>query len=260
MIATLAWIPLSNQTASSIYCYPGDPPDVYQACLAYNQGINQQVTNQRQLQNIQGQIRDVQAQINSLYALIKSINAQISAQNALIAQTNAKIALLDRQVRFKVGDVTRLQADVAVRDQLLDQRLRFVDAHGPINYVELVLTAASFNDLMNRMLAAQQIATSDRKLLDQLGTAHQLLSANQADLANQRSQVAALLLQQQAVEADLERNNRPNKSKDAASREDFGAPAHPTELGVTRIRWAVPADTCTSFRHLRIFPEDTRPA
>ena len=159
VIATLAWIPLSNQTASSIYCYPGDPPDVYQACLAYNQGINQQVTNQRQLQNIQGQIRDVQAQINSLYALIKKINAQIAAQNALIAQTNAKIALLDRQVRFKVGDVTRLQADVAVRDQLLDQRLRFVDAHGPINYVELVLTAASFNDLMNRMLAANPFFT-----------------------------------------------------------------------------------------------------
>ena len=212
VIATLAWIPLSNQTASSIYCYPGDPPDVYQACLAYNQGINQQVTNQRQLQNIQGQIRDVQGQINAIYALIKSINAQISAQNALIAQTNAKIALLDRQVRFKVGDVTRLQADVAVRDQLLDQRLRFVDAHGPINYVELVLTAASFNDLMNRMLAAQQIATSDRKLLDQLGTAHQLLSANQADLANQRSQVAALLLQQQAVEADLERNKKTQQA------------------------------------------------
>ena len=50
------------------------------------------------------------------------------------------------------------------------------------------------------------------KLLDQLGTAHQLLSANQADLANQRSQVAALLLQQQAVEADLERNKKTQQA------------------------------------------------
>src|SRR5207237_7752537 len=130
----------------------------------------------------------------------------------VVSRTRVRCCVLVSQVSFKVADVTRLQADVAVRDPLLDQRPRFVDAHGPINYVELVLTAASFNDLMNRMLAAQQIATSDRKLLDQLGTAHQLLSANQADLANQRGQVAALLLQQQAVEADVERTKKTQQA------------------------------------------------
>src|SRR5919108_4436169 len=172
VIATLAWIPLSNQVATSIYCYPGDPPDVYQACLAYNAGINQQVANQVQLQQIQGQIQDVQAQINAIYALINKINKQIAAQEALIAQTKAKIAELDRSIRYAEGNVTQLQTDFAVRDQLLDQRLRYVDAHGPINYVELVLTAASFNDLVNRMLAAQQIAASDRKQLDALAIVH----------------------------------------------------------------------------------------
>ncbi len=206
LLATMAWAPLSNQVATSIYCYPGDPPDVYQACLKYNQGISLQVSNQQQLQNIQHQISDVQAEINALYQLIKQLNAQIDAQNALIAQTKARIADLDRQIRFKVGDLTRLQADVAVRDQLLDQRMRYVDSHGPINYVELVLTAASFNDLVNRMLAAQQIAASDRHLLDQLGLEHAAVTQAQADLATQRDQVTALLQQQQAVEIDLEKN------------------------------------------------------
>jgi murein DD-endopeptidase MepM/ murein hydrolase activator NlpD len=206
IIASLAWVPLSMQHVDSIYCYPGDPPAVYQACLNYNQGINAQVSNQQQLQNIQNQISDLQAQINSLYALIKTINAQIAAQNALIAQTKAQIAELDRQIRFKVADVTRLQADVAVRDQLLYQRMRFVDSHGPINYVELVLTAASFNDLVNRMIGAQQIAASDRRLLNQLSVEHTLLSMAQGELNTQRTQETALLMQEQAVEADLEKN------------------------------------------------------
>ena len=78
-IASLAWLPASSRVATAIYCYPGDPPDVYQACVAYNAGINQQVNNQRQLQNIQNQIHDVQAQINALYALIQSLNNQIAA-------------------------------------------------------------------------------------------------------------------------------------------------------------------------------------
>lgn len=206
LLAGVAFMPISTQVANAIYCYPGDPPDVYQACVKYNAGINLQVSNQQQLQNIQHQIQNVQAQINSLYQLINQLNTQIAAQNALIAQTKARIAELDRQIRFKTGDLNRLQADVAVRDQLLDQRMRYVDSHGPINYVELVLTAATFNDLVNRMVAAQQIAASDRHLLDQLSSEHQLVTQAQQDLDTQRNQVLALLQQQRAVEADLEKN------------------------------------------------------
>jgi murein DD-endopeptidase MepM/ murein hydrolase activator NlpD len=206
LLAGMAFMPISTQVANAIYCYPGDPPDVYQACLKYNQGINLQVNNQQQLQNILNQIRDVQAEINALYQLINNLNNQIAAQNALIAQTKARIAELDRQIRFQTGDLNRLQADVAVRDQLLDQRMRYVDSHGPINYVELVLTAATFNDLVNRMVAAQQIAASDRHLLDQLSSEHQLVTQAQQDLDTQRQQVSALLQQQQAVEADLQKN------------------------------------------------------
>jgi len=206
VLATSFWAPMSVNVVNAIYCYPGDPADVYQACLAYNKGIQQQVSNQQQLQNIQHQIKDVQAQINNLYALINRLKSQIAAQEALIQQTKAKIADLDRQIRFKQADLTRVQADAAIRDQLLGQRIRFEDSHGPINYVELVLTASTFNDMVNRMIAAQQIAASDRTLLNQLNQEHALMAQQQADLATQRSQVTALLLQQQAEEADLVKN------------------------------------------------------
>jgi len=211
-IASLSWLPASSRVATAIYCYPGDPPDVYQACLAYNSGINLQVNNQQQLQNIQNKIHDVQAQINAYYALIQSLNNQIAAQQALIAQTKAKIVQIDRQIRFTEAQLTRLQADVAVRDQLLDQRMRYVDGHGPINYVELVLTASSFNDLVNRMMATQQIAASDRKLLDVLAVEHTQVSSAQADLTSQRLEVQSLLLQEQAEEADLEKNKKTQQA------------------------------------------------
>src|SRR6059058_4894820 len=125
LLAGSLWAPLSMNVATAIYCYPGDPPDVYNACVAYNAGIQQQVSNQRVLQSIQNQIHDAQAQINALYTLINQLNKQIAAQEALIAQTKAKIADLDRQIRFKEADLTRVQADVAIRDQLLGQRIRY---------------------------------------------------------------------------------------------------------------------------------------
>jgi murein DD-endopeptidase MepM/ murein hydrolase activator NlpD len=210
--AVVMWLPLSMQTSSAIYCYPGDPTAVYQACLNYNAGIGQQVNNQQQLQNIQNQITDTQGQINAIYGLISSLNAQIAAQKDLIAKTQAAIDDLNRQIRFTDASLTRLHAQMSVRDELLNQRLRYVDDHGSANYVELVLTASTFNDLMNRIIGAQQVAASDRKLLDELGTERAQFNVTNANLTIKKSQVSALLQQQLAAEADLEKNVATQKA------------------------------------------------
>ncbi len=194
------------QPVSAIYCYSGDPPAVYQACVAYNGGIGQQVNNQNQLQNIQSNINNATLQINAIDTLINNIKNQIAAQQALIAQTQAAIDDLNKQIRFGEADLTRLVANTSVRDELLNQRLRYIDSHGALNYVQLVLTATSFNQMMDRMVAAQQVAASDRKLLNDLALQHSQVALANTALADQRSQVAALLQQQKATEADMQNN------------------------------------------------------
>jgi murein DD-endopeptidase MepM/ murein hydrolase activator NlpD len=206
VIASLLWIPTITQTANAIYCYRGDPPAVYQACLAYNQGIGAQVSNQKQLQNIHNQIKNVQAQVDALYGLIKTLNDQIAAQQKLIAQTQASILALDRKIRLADADLTFLKASFSERDQLLNQRLRYVDSHGAINYVQLVLTASSFNELMNRMIGAQQVVDSDQRLLDTLNAERsQVIQATTA-LGVQRGQVSTLLKQEKVAVAALQGN------------------------------------------------------
>jgi len=206
LLATLLWAPSSARNASAIYCYSGDPPAVYQACLNYNQGIGQQVNNQQQLQNIQSQINNAVAQMNAIDTLISNLKAQIAAQQALIAQTQATIDDLSRQIRFGEANLVQLEADTAVRDQLLNQRLRYVDDHGSSNIPELILTSTSFNDLMNRMIAVQQISASDRQLLSTLQQEHSQVALANTTLDGQRSQVSALLAQQQATQAGMQKN------------------------------------------------------
>jgi murein DD-endopeptidase MepM/ murein hydrolase activator NlpD len=206
ILATTAWAPQSVQIASAIYCYPGDPPAVYQACVNYNSGIGQQVNNQNQLNNIQSQINNTISQINAIDVMIASLRNQIAAQKALIAQTQAAIDELSRQIRFGEASLIRQKAHVSVREQLLNQRLRYVDSHGSLNYVQLVLTSNSINQLMNRMVGAQQVAASDRRLLVGMEEEHAQIAQANTDLDGQRGQVSALLKQQQAAEADLEKN------------------------------------------------------
>jgi murein DD-endopeptidase MepM/ murein hydrolase activator NlpD len=208
-IAAISWIPQSLQspsTVSALYCWPGDPPAVYQACVDYNNGIAQQVANQRELQRIQNQINGAEAQMNAIGALINNLKKQIATQQALIAQTQATIDDLNRQIRLGEADLTRLRAHMGVRDELLNQRLRFVDAHGAMDYLQLVLTANSFNEMMNRMVAAQQVAASDRRLLSDLEEQHSLVTQANSALDEKKVQVMALLEQQKAAEADLQKS------------------------------------------------------
>jgi len=206
LLALLVWAPSSSRPAYAIFCYPGDPPSVYQSCMAYNYGIGDQINNQTRLNYIQGEIKNTIAQINAIDAMIASLNNQIAGQRALIAQTQAAIDDLNRKIRFGQASLVRMQAHVSVRDQLLNQRLRYVDSHGAINYIELVLTSGNFNQLMNRMVGAQQIAASDRRLLVDLEQQHSLVALANDELGVQKGQVEALLLQQKATEADLEKN------------------------------------------------------
>ena len=210
--ATFMWIPLSAQTAQAVYCYPGDPPDVYKACVAYSQGIGAQVSSEQQMLDVLHKISTAEGQINALIVIINNLDAQIKAQQELIATTKKAIDDLDRQIRFTEASLTRLHAQISVRDELLNQRLRYVDDHGSVNYVELVLTANTFNDLMNRMVGAQQVASSDRRLIADLGVERAQFDQTNADLAIKRTQVVALLQQLQATEADLEKNQATEKA------------------------------------------------
>lgn len=206
ILATLVWFPQSIQDTQAIYCYPGDPPAVYQACLAYNHGIGQQVNNQKQLRSIQRQIKNTVAQINAIDAMIDSLQRQIAAQQALIAKTQASIDDLNRQIRYGQAALIPLEAHVTVRDQLLNERLRYIDSHGSVNYLQLVLTSNSINQLMNRLVGAQQVAASDRRLLFDLEQEHVQVSIKNADLYEKQTEVGTLLKQQKATQADMQDN------------------------------------------------------
>jgi murein DD-endopeptidase MepM/ murein hydrolase activator NlpD len=205
-IAIVSWVPQPAQQVAALYCYPGDPPAVYKACVQYSQGIGQQVNNQNALQSIQARINDAVSQIYAISALINSLNQQITAQKALIAQTQATIDDINREIRFGDAAVTRLLAHISVRDELLNQRLRFIDGHGAVNYVELILTSNNFNAMMNRMIAAQQVAASDRKMLDGLAQERADVVVANSALDVKRAEVTALMMQQKATQAEMEKN------------------------------------------------------
>jgi len=178
-------------------------PDDY-VCQELVDSKNQQSATADQLAVIQKQIKDTQKQMTALFALINQLNNQIVAQQGQIDATTAQLKVLDAKIALTLAEITRRQAHLQVREALFGQRVRAIEKHGSINYLALALTSSSFNQLIDRLISAQEIIQSDHKLLGDLRLQKTQLQELTDQLNVQRGQQADLLAKQQAQETRLQ--------------------------------------------------------
>jgi murein DD-endopeptidase MepM/ murein hydrolase activator NlpD len=189
--------------ADTPYCDPYGDPNVYQTCLQLQQDQQQQQHNQAQLQRVQGEEADTVQAIVDLEDLIASLQTQVQVLEAQVAQTKAQVDALNAKIEALEAEIAREQAYIDQREKLLGRRIRAVDLHGQVDYLELIVTATSFTDLIDRIVTMQEIVRSDHNLIEELRAAKAKVQADRDQLASQRDQYAALLAQEQQQEQAL---------------------------------------------------------
>jgi murein DD-endopeptidase MepM/ murein hydrolase activator NlpD len=204
VVAVLSPATLQAARAStSPYCDPYGDQSVYKACLALQASQRQQAQNQRQLQSVQAEEANTEQAIIDLENLIASLNSQIAVQKTAIAETQSKIDALNKQIAAVEADIAKRQAYIDQREKLLARRVRAMDMHGSIDYLELIVTATSFTDLLDRIATMQEIIRSDHSLIEELRVERAKVQAERDQLAAQRDQLASLLATEQEQEAQL---------------------------------------------------------
>jgi murein DD-endopeptidase MepM/ murein hydrolase activator NlpD len=195
----LAVSALLGRPAAALSCQSSDT-----TCKRLQQAQQSQQSVQNQLAQIQQSMTDVQQKSTATVQLVQSLNTQIDQQKKVIASTQKKLDDTNRQIRYTVADISRRQAQLAVRQQLLDQRVRAMDKHDSLNYFELIVTSQSFSQLVDRLTTMQDIVHSDQQLIDQLARERFQIQLQQTKLQGQRDEQAALLQQQQTQKAQLD--------------------------------------------------------
>jgi murein DD-endopeptidase MepM/ murein hydrolase activator NlpD len=189
--------------ADSPYCDPYGDPQVYKDCLALQASQQKQAQNQAELNRVMGEEASTIQAIVDLENLIADLRVQIDHQEQLVAQTKAQVDALNTKIAALEAEIAREQAYIDQREQLLARRMRAIDMHGQIDYLEVIVTSTSFTDLLDRIVAMQQIVSSDHSLIEELRTAKAKVEGERNQLALQRDEMAALLAQQQQQEQDL---------------------------------------------------------
>jgi murein DD-endopeptidase MepM/ murein hydrolase activator NlpD len=181
-----------------------DCPAQNATCQKLKDAKHNQASTSQRLHDIETSLAGAQQKASETLAYVNELNAQIDLQKAEIAKTQAKIAETERQIRFTEAEIARREAHLEVRQQLLAQRLRAMDKHGSVDYMELVVTSGSFTEMIDRLMIMRDIVRSDQRLVDALKQERDQIAALRGQLQAQHQQQAALLIQQQDQEAQLE--------------------------------------------------------
>ncbi len=132
------------------------------------------------IQNIQSEIDDVNSKIkdieadkkeknqykNKIVGEIKTTETSIAKLESNIAGLNVEIEQTEAAVATTTTELLQAEQNIAVYEELLGKRLRAMYKTGQVGYLEVLLRAKDFTDLLNRVDMVQKIYQHDTDLVN----------------------------------------------------------------------------------------------
>lgn len=159
----------------------------------------------QELENIQREIKKAYEEFQDLDERSNHISNEMEVKQNEIDGTELRI----KELR---GEIQDLAESITERDELLKGRVRSMYRTGGINYIEVLLGAKSFGDLIERVFALNTIAKQDRAILEKhvrdkeaLAMAKNELELQLVSLIDQKNELGTLMEQ-----IDKKRNEKLN--------------------------------------------------
>lgn len=146
--------------------------------------------NENEIANIIAKKNVIDQEINLLNSQLQNITQQLQAFNILIAD--------------KQDELDTAQDRYGVLNEENKIRIRTMEEEGEVSYWEVVFKANSFSDLLDRLNIVEEIASSDKRRLQELSDAADAVEVAQTDLQNEKSEMEAAKEELDATQAELD--------------------------------------------------------
>lgn len=135
---------------------------------------NQISSAQTEKQSLQANLSDVKKIKKELEAVKNNLSAYVTQLDGEMAQMQENITSLETQIEDKTAQIvqTEAQLDEAIeienaQYEAMKKRIKFMYEKGADYYLELLFSADSFPDMLNKADYIEQLSAYDRKMLDQ---------------------------------------------------------------------------------------------
>ncbi|WP_445488672.1 coiled-coil domain-containing protein [Niallia sp. 03133] len=151
-----------------------------------------------QISDAEIKIVEAQEKLTALNEQIKRVDRAVEENTQLIKETKDKIAATKKEVAELEAEIKELKERIEKRNTILKDRARtFQENGGSVDYVDVLLGAASFKDFVDRVGAVATIMEADQDLIASN-------EADKKDLEGKQSKVQDKLVGLNDMKLDLE--------------------------------------------------------
>lgn len=159
--------------------------------------------------DLKKQIEQETKSIQELDKEIEEIGKKVSELKKKRAEIN--LQLLDAEQQRKSADER-----VKSRDQLLKSRVRLMYMNGSVSFLDVLFSATSFSDFLDRFHSLQLIVGKDKEILEANKQDRDEIAAKEKQIAQQFAEIKALVAQEEAENLMLTKTRKQKEVKIAS--------------------------------------------
>lgn len=153
---------------------------------------------------LQKQLKAIAADKNKAMDQKELLEEQIDVIQSEVGNINQQINKYDELISQAQTDIVHTQEEEAKLYELFCQRVRYMEEEGDVNYWAILFNAASFSDLLDRLIMVDEIMEYDNAVMDSLVTTRQQLEQSKTTLEQARTEQQAAKDKQVAARKELE--------------------------------------------------------
>ncbi len=145
-----------------------------------------------------------QAEYDVAVATLAQIGSELEDAQYQLSQCQAELAATEQQIADLEASIIQKQAELTEAQDILADRLRANYIAGNTEMLDVLLSAADFEDFVSRLYYATKVSDSDAAAIDNVRAIKADLEAQQAALNEQRAIQEQLVAEQQAYADELQ--------------------------------------------------------
>ena len=146
----------------------------------------------RERQQLRGELTRIRSRVGDVSAEIRNIQRQQQVSSALLREINLQLDETAQKIDETTAEVARTQQELIQKRRQLHLRLRGIYKRGPLHSAQVLLSAQSFSDLLNRYKYLYIVARRDRTLVQEVGELARELEVRERELRRSFSDIQYL--------------------------------------------------------------------
>ncbi len=165
---------------------------------------NQRSQTQQSLNEVNGQISDIQTQRDAVYNELETMNDQL-------VEVLTSIEILEEEISLKQKEIDKAQKDLEEAQKIeteqyesMKKRIQFMYEQGNMVYMQALLGAVNYSDMVNKAEYVEGIYNYDRELLAEYVGTRENIETLKATLEDEQSQMRTAEYELQGEKENLE--------------------------------------------------------